>query len=784
MKNKLSRSLVVLAVLGICVYAIYPTISWYFLMTDGEKELLDKTPEEKAKTKNRFMLKIDELKKLVPLTYHQIKKDEDGKDLVFDIRPKQELVALYKLNPSEAAAQTIFGNQTRKKKKYIRLSNEAIKIQKEIKGAQEFTDLRHKIIKLGLDLNGGTHLSVSVDKHDLIKKLQKRYEQKGLIDENSIEAIVREKGIPDESKIKFDEAYLIKEIKKKNKDIKPSDLQKKLEKRKNKLLTDDVEGYPNKVKTELQKARDNAITVIRNRIDKFGVSEVNLSRGLGDTIFIELPGLDKKSVEITKRTITEAGVLVFRVVNKKIFNRSGTKVNLIPFEYQVTRGEHRGYFSPRFVKDPISGQPTDQLASEEIRKRMEEAGIVLSSKADGTMLYPIYTSDEFGNKNLAAYTLLKNRIEVEGSLLSDASVGYDKNGKPEVQFAFNSEGAVKFAATTRNNINYQMAVILDGKVMSDPVINSEIKGRGVITLGGKNRKQMQEEAEQLVAVLKAGVLPAKLIISSAITIGPSLGEENKKAGLFAIIIGLGIVIIFMLYYYRLPGFVAVIALFLNLFLLFAVLSNFGSALTLPGIAGIILTIGMAVDANVIIFERMREEIHAGKIHHALIDGAYEKAFSAIFDSNLTTILAAFILSNIGSGIIKGFGTTLMWGIICSMFTALFVTRIIFDFLTDYLDQLKIVILSVSWLFVLVGLGIAFLSAAGFVAHLSGSDSVYQEIVAIIPIKGYLKAISLYIIMAIGALSFIGIGLGFIWSIKYKRVITLDLPFVITKWFGA
>ncbi len=787
MKNKLSRSLVVLAILGICAYAIYPTISWYFLMTDQEKKLLDKTPKELAVAKKRFMLKIDDLKKLIPIKYYHI-RDEHGEDLVFDIDPKKKLVKLYILNPSEAAAETIFGNQARKKKKYIRLTNEALDIQNEILGALAFKDLRNKIIKLGLDLNGGTHLTVTVDKHDLIRKLQKRYEQKGLIDENPVDAIVREEGIPDESKIRFDDAYLTQEIKKDKKDIKPSELKKKLEERKEKLLTDDVEGYPNKVKTELRKARDNAITVIRNRIDKFGVSEVQLSKGLGDAIFIELPQLDKKKVESTKKTITEAGELVFQVVNKKYFNRSQDKPkNIIPFEYRVVGGEYDGYFSPRFVKDPTSGQPTNQFDSEAIREKMKKAGIVLSTNPSGTMLYPIYSSDEFNNKDLVAYIPLKNRVEVEGSLLSDASVGYDENNKPEVHFEFNNEGATKFGVTTSNNIKYQMAIILDGKVMSAPVIQSQITGRGVITLGGQNSSNaaLKEEADQLVAVLKAGVLPAKLTISSAITIGPSLGEENKKAGLFAIIIGLGIVIIFMLYYYRLPGFVAVIALYLNLFLLFAVLSNFGSALTLPGIAGIILTIGMAVDANVIIFERMREEISYGKTHHALIDGAYEKAFSAIFDSNLTTILAAFILSNIGSGVIKGFGTTLMWGIICSMFTALFVTRVVFDFLTDYLDQLRIVILSLAWLSVLTGLGIGALTAVGFGTHyFSGSDSVYQQIVAVVPIKDYLSAVSMYIIMAIGSLTLLGIGLGFIWSIKYKRVITLDLPFVITKWFRA
>ncbi len=811
MKNKLSRLIIVLFVIGICLYTIYPTFSWYFLMADDEKELLDKTNEELAKSKNRFIQKINDLKELIAINrdernkkYHLLTVNDSDeivparshkdKNIVFNIIPTSNKVNKYMLNTSEAVTKAIFGNNSYKTKEFIKLTHQAIKIRDEIQAALAFKALRDSIVKLGLDLNGGTHLTVSIDRHDLIKKLQKRYEQKGLLDGNSPESIVRAESVPDESKIKFNDALIIRAIKKDKKDIKPDDLKIALEKRRDELINGESEGYMNRskgyletVEDELTSARDNAITVIRNRIDKFGVSEVQLSKGLKDTIFIELPGLDKKSVELTKKTITEAGELVFRIVNRNYMGKDKTK---IPEKYQVNGGQYRGYFSPAFVKQPEgkksedgkppSAKPTDQFRSEEIREDMEKAGIVLSKGVDGTMLYPISSSDEFDNKTVVAYTLLLNKIEVEGRLLSDASVGYGEKGNPEVHFQFNSEGAAIFGETTGNNIGYKMAVVLDGMVMSDPVINSKISGKGVITLG----KTSVEEVKQLVAVLKAGVLPSKLIISAAVTIGPTLGAENKKAGLFAIAIGFGIVIVFMLYYYRLAGFVAVIALFLNLFFLFAVLSSLGFALTLPGIAGIILTIGMAVDANVIIFERMREEIKHGRTHHALIDGAYEKGFSAIFDSNLTTILAAFILSNIGTGIIKGFGTTLMWGIIWSMFTALFVTRVIFDFLTDYLDQLKVAILAVAWVFVLGGVGVGLIAVAGFGTHLIGSDPVYQQIIAVIPIKDYLSTVSLYALMSIVALTFLGTGLGFIWSVKNKKVITLDLPFSITKLFGA
>ena len=274
--------------------------------------------------------------------------------------------------------------------------------------------------------------------------------------------------------------------------------------------------------------------------------------------------------------------------------------------------------------------------------------------------------------------LLRRRAEMDGKEISDAhphriSDGFSA-GQLAVNMKFKGIGPKKFASVTGNNVGRQMAIVLDDQVVSAPVIRDRIAdGNAQITgIGDMN------EAKQLAVVLRAGALPAPMEVIELRSVGASLGEDNIRNGVFAAVVGVSLVLLFMIIYYRTAGLIASAAVLFNMVIVGAVMSMFNATLTLPGIAGIVLTVGMAVDANVIIYERIREELRAGRTARAGLAAGYEKAFSSIFDSNVTTFLTAFILYKIGAGPVKGFGLTLMVGIASSMFTALVATRSIFE----------------------------------------------------------------------------------------------------------
>lgn len=269
--------------------------------------------------------------------------------------------------------------------------------------------------------------------------------------------------------------------------------------------------------------------------------------------------------------------------------------------------------------------------------------------------------------------LLKKRTELSGKDVAQARVSIDPQyNEPAVTLKFNNQGARTFDRLTKENVNKRFAILLEGKVQSAPVIRERISG-GTAQITGSF---VLEEAKNLAIVLRAGALPAPIKVVEERSIGPSLGQDSIDQGMDSIIYGCIAVLIFMMVYYRLFGMVANIALIFNMLLIAAAMSMIGATLTLPGIAGIVLTIGMAVDANVLIFERIREEINIGKTPFAAIDGGYDKAFSTIMDANITTLIAAIVLFQFGSGPIKGFAVTLSVGILASMFTAIVVTRAI------------------------------------------------------------------------------------------------------------
>ena len=271
---------------------------------------------------------------------------------------------------------------------------------------------------------------------------------------------------------------------------------------------------------------------------------------------------------------------------------------------------------------------------------------------------------------------------VSGEDLKDAFVDFNEYGSPQVKIRFNPMGGKKFADLTGNNVGRQIAVVLDKRIKSAPNVQNKIpNGEGVITLGGgRNSEQMMEEAKMISTALRAGALPATLEQLEERTVGPTLGADSINKSKQAGLLGAFLVLIFMVLYYRSLGVIADLALLLNIGMIIAALTSLGATLTLPGIAGIVLTMGMAVDANVIIYERIKEELRKGSGLALAVKEGFDRAFWAIFDSNITTMATCVVLIYFGTGPVRGFGVTLLIGLVTSMFTAIFVTHALIDML--------------------------------------------------------------------------------------------------------
>lgn len=365
-----------------------------------------------------------------------------------------------------------------------------------------------------------------------------------------------------------------------------------------------------------------ALETMRNRVDQFGVSEPTLQRQSGNRILIQLPG-----VKDPDRAISLLG--------------------------KTARLEFKMVDETANVQDAIAG-----------------------NLPEGTQL--LYERNV--NRSTGAVTetplVVIDKTVLTGDLLSDANVRIDTRfNEPYVSIDFNAVGAKRFDQITAANIGKRMAIVLDGTIYSAPVIRERIAG-GSAQISGSFSSQ---EATDLAIILRAGSLPAPVNILENRTVGPSLGQDSIDKGIKSILIGGILVVVAIGIYYQLSGLVAIIALVLNLVFISAMLSMFGATLTLPGLAGIVLTVGMAVDANVLIFERIREELRLGKAPKLALSAGYSKAFMTIIDANLTTLLAALVLFQFGTGPVRGFAVTLSIGIVASLFTAIFVSRVIFDY---------------------------------------------------------------------------------------------------------
>ena len=484
--------------------------------------------------------------------------------------------------------------------------------------------LPHKQVNLGLDLQGGAHLLYQLDEKEMIEDWL-----------NTIRGDVREtlrRGRIGYSDLTQDATTRAVSVKIRN----PADLDKAdAELRKLALpIGGAVFGnFSGGSDLDVARADDDRITLtvtdpglahrmtsaiqasietIRRRVDAFGTTEPSIQREGRSRVLVQVPGIS--DVERLKKLIGETGKLEFKLVDPAV--------------------------------DPIQAASTKQLPP-------------------GDEL--VYSSD-----TPPTPYVLKDQVLVTGQNLVDAQAGFDsRNGEPVVTFRFDAAGATRFGRVTQENVGLPFAIVLDNKVISAPVIREPILG-GTGQISGNFTVQ---RANDLAVLLRSGALPAKLTVIEERTVGASLGADSIESGKRAALVGLALVMLFMFAGYGLFGLFANIALIINIALIFAVLSLLGATLTLPGIAGIVLTIGIAVDANVLINERIREEVRSGKSPYAAVDAGYSRALITIIDSNVTTLIAVLVLFWLGSGPVRGFAVTLTVGILASMFTAVTVTRL-------------------------------------------------------------------------------------------------------------
>ncbi|MBZ5514487.1 MAG: protein translocase subunit SecD [Acidobacteriia bacterium] len=483
-------------------------------------------------------------------------------------------------------------------------------------------------IRMGLDLKGGTHLVLQVQVDDAVNVTVDLAQER-------VQDELRSRGIPAtvEKKTENGRTYLLLTNIPQEK---TGDLQTLVSEQFQDWDLTRRAGDPNARELSLKtsaaanirnQALEQSKNTIRNRIDQLGVTEPTIADyGQGDyELVVQLPGVDDPTR--VKDIIQSTAMLTLKIV------RDG------PFPTrEAALASHGGILPP----------DTELLPG-----RRESA-------SEGAATEAWYVVDR-----IAAVT---------GRDLRDAQPRPDENGRPSVNFSLTRDGAARFARVTAANIGKQLAIILDNRVVSAPVIQSQISDNGRIT--GSFTPQ---QASDLALVLRSGALPASIKYLQEMTVGPSLGADSIRHGVIASIVGLLAVMAFMLFYYHGSGINANLALFLNLLILLAALAYFGAVLTLPGIAGVILTVGMGVDSNVLIFERIREELRLGKTVGAAVAGGFDHAFLTIIDTHVTTVVSALILFTFGTGPIRGFAVTLTIGLLANLFTSVFVSRVIFDY---------------------------------------------------------------------------------------------------------
>jgi preprotein translocase subunit SecD len=482
-----------------------------------------------------------------------------------------------------------------------------------------------KKITLGLDLQGGLHMLLGIKSDVAIESRTK-----------SMAATV--KYIFDDEEIIFDELRMIDGEKITFELLDNDDVTKAKELLKKELqgtvlnqdgLKFSLEMTAEEITRTKQNAIKQAVDTIRNRLNEFGLAEPTVAKQGEDKILVEVPGIKTQEDEQRIREL-------------------------------IARAAH------------LQLMAVDEERAARVMTMNEN-----EAKSFGDVILP--------DVNTPERYLLRQIPILDGSMLTDAKVGFDENNQPVINFALNGQGAKIFGDFTGKNVGNRMAVVLDDKVYSAPNIRERIGG-GHVQISGNFKL---EEAHDLAIALRSGALLAPVFVMEKRSVGPSLGADSIKASSIALALGFILVILFMFLYYGMAGVIANVALVGNLFLILAIMSLFGATLTLPGMAGIVLTVGMAVDANVIINERIRELLHAGKSVAKSIEDGYNNAFTAILDANVTTLIAAVVLYAYGTGAIKGFALTMSIGILASMLTAIVGTHGIYQWVLPKIDKKKL-----------------------------------------------------------------------------------------------
>ena len=547
--------------------------------------------------------------------------------------------------------------------------------------------LEENTIKQGLDLKGGIYIVLEVDLPQLVNNLAKNKDKKFDIFLNDLKD-----GYTNNS-VDFFELF---DSKATNQDLKLPRYFITYGKTKDQIIE--------QLQFEANDSINRIIEIIQNRVDQFGVSEPTIQKQGNDRVMIELAGIQDserargllqstallelmivKDVESTNTIIRQIDNLSSseNQIGIKSQNDNATNVgDLFSSDNEVNDLQFSslllGIGSDLAVDEENLEQLNSILSQDNVKQLLEATGSNFLFSNSSKMFF-----NDFGEEE-EVYIIyhLANNAELTGGVIENAQVRLSQSGvtagQPIVQMEMNSAGSREWARITGANIKKRIAIVLDKKVHMAPVINSQIFGGGTVIEG----LDSVEEAEDIAIVLRAGALPVPVTIIEERIVGPSLGADSVRQGTSSILIGLVLVILFIIFYYRMSGFIASFSLIWTLILLLGILALLQATLTLPGIAGLILTVGMSIDANVIIFERIREELRKGKTVRSAIDAGYQRAITTIVDANLTTGIAAGILYQYGTGPIKGFATVLFWGIVVSMFTAIIVTRFLFDFTTS------------------------------------------------------------------------------------------------------
>ncbi len=569
--KKRYRFLIILAVLAVGFYFVWPSIRWYFLTPQADKDMAESSRNQiKVYAQEKADAAIKKLLALNP-------SDPLPEDFSFLIKKAEKRYKTAKKPvPATWTVQSVL--QAYSSRTDIMSDAEAWYRDQMF----ALKDLKNQTMQLGLDLRGGMYVTIQVD--------YASYEKEN---KTTLGATAR----------------------------------------KDKMA--------------------QTMEVLRNKIDQFGLTDPSIRTQGDDKIIIEIPGTSDP--ENVRRFIMGKGSLTFHIVDEEAV----AKVK----EYTAT--------NPGVLLDAAGN--------------VKDTG-VLSVIPKGDVLRGVFTKDSYGLDELKGYTVLHEEIGLNGTEITSAQVGRDPlTGEPTVNFILTSAGGETFYRLTTANVNKMLAVALDNKVKAQARIQEAIRDQ--VRVSGFN----VTEANDLALTLRTGSLPVPLEITSQQATGASLGQDAINQGIKASVLGLALVFLFMLLYYRRAGFNAVIANILNLYIIVSVLSVFGFTLTLAAIAGLVLNVGMAVDASVLIFERMKEESRLGKTTRAVVSSGFSRAFSAILDSNLTTIIAALVLMQLSKGSIQGFAVTLLVGNTATLFSAVFVSRLIFDFEVDVLRAKRIVL---------------------------------------------------------------------------------------------